>query len=230
MTARVTERLRDAILEGELELGDALSEDKLATILEVSRSPVREAFTTLAQEGLIDIRPQRGSFVFLPTQEDTDNLCEFRKMIEREAIRLAMQRKRDETLAGMRKAAEDMDAAILAEDHLGSARADTKFHSIAIENCGNPYLINAYRLAAGKVAALRSHRSTHPSRHLASREHFAIIAHLEAGDMAGALDALGTHIRKMAERYSVEPIRTAAGRGSRATRNPHLEHLGPLPD
>ncbi|WP_449310235.1 GntR family transcriptional regulator [Pseudochelatococcus sp. B33] len=226
----MTERLREAILDGEFELGDALSEDKLATILGVSRSPVREAFTALAQEGLIDIRPQRGSFVFLPTKEDTDNLCEFRKMIECEAMRLAMQRKRDETLAGMKSAATEMDKAMRADDHLGAARADTKFHSTAIENSGNPYLINAYRLAAGKVATLRSHRSTLPTRQTASREHFEIIEHLDAGDMPGALDALGAHILKMAERYGIEATRATEPRNGRATRRPSFDHLGPLPD
>ncbi|RYE82321.1 MAG: GntR family transcriptional regulator, partial [Hyphomicrobiales bacterium] len=145
MTARVTERLRRAILDGEVELGDALSEDKLASRLGVSRSPVHEALTALEQEGLIDIRPQRGSFVFLPTREDIENLCEFRRMVEAEALSLAMARKRAETLAAMTIAARKMDEAILADDHYGSANADTEFHLAAIESCANPYLINAYR-------------------------------------------------------------------------------------
>jgi DNA-binding GntR family transcriptional regulator len=229
LTARVTERLRRAILDGELELGDALSEDKLATTLGVSRSPVREAFAALEQQGLIDVRPQRGSFVFLPTKEDTENLCEFRRMIEVEAMRLAMQRKRDDTLAAMRTAASEMHAAILSGDNLRSAGADTDFHNAAIENSGNPYLINAYRLVSGKVAALRAHRSTLPVRKTASAEHFAIIEKLAAGDVPGALDALSTHILKMAERYSIEPasVRTAVGR---AARSPSLDHIGFLPD
>ncbi len=232
LTARVTERLRSAILDGELELGDALSEDKLATILGVSRSPVREAFTALEQEGLIDIRPQRGSFVFIPSREDTENLCEFRRMIELEAMRLAMQRKRSETLAAMTAAAEEMREAILAEDNLRSSSADTRFHSVAIENCGNPYLINAYRLVAAKVGALRSHRSTLPTRRQASEEHFTILSMLKENDMNGAMEALGTHILMMAKRYSLEPIALpgATGRSGKATRNASFDHIGPLPD
>lgn len=231
LTARVTERLRQAILDGELELGDALSEDKLATILGVSRSPVREAFTALEQQGLIDIRPQRGSFVFLPTKEDTENLCEFRRMIEVEAMRLAVQRKGRETLDALKAAARGMQEAIVSGNSLRSASADTEFHNIAIENSGNPYLINAYRLVSGKVAALRSHRSTLPTREQASAEHFAIIAKLEGNDLDDALDALGTHILKMAERYSLEPAssRSAAARGTRTARNT-LDHIGLLPD
>lgn len=232
LTVRVTERLRSAILDGELELGDALSEDRLATILGVSRSPVREAFTALEQEGLIHILPQRGTFVFMPSREDTENLCEFRRMIEVEALRLAMQKKREETLAAMRRMAEAMEEALAAGDNLLSARTDTGFHSVAIENCGNPYLVNAYRLVSGKVAALRSHRSSLPTRRHASAEHFAILSMLEAGAVNAALEALATHILKMASRYSLEPSpsRVAAGRGSRAARAVSLDHIGPLPD
>ena len=232
LAARVTDRLRSAILDGELELGDALSEDKLAVILGVSRSPVREAFTTLEQEGLIDIRPQRGSFVFLPSRDDTKDLCEFRRMLEVEALRLAVQKKRDETLAGMKAAAAEMDAALLAGDNLLSARADTAFHRVAIENSGNPYLINSYRLVAGKVAALRSHRSSLPTRRHASAEHFTILSMLEANEVDAALDALGTHVLKMAERYNLEPeaTRSATTRTGRAARATPLDHIGPLPD
>lgn len=232
LAARVTERLRSAILDGELELGDALSEDRLATILGVSRSPVREAFTVLEQEGLIDIRPQRGSFVFLPSREDTKNLCEFRRVIETEALRLALQKKRSETLASLKAAALAMDAALSTGDNLLSARADTDFHRTAIDNCGNPYLTNAYRLVSSKVSALRSHRSSLPTRRHASAEHFGIIAMLEAGETSQALDALGAHILKMAERYNLEPdeSRTTTGRTGRAALATPLNHIGPLPD
>lgn len=227
--ARVTDRLRRAIIDGELELGDALSEDKLATTLGVSRSPVKEAIATLEQQGLIDVKPQRGSFVFLPTREDTRNLCEFRRTIETEALRLAMAGRRDETLRVMRAAAEDMLHAYEAGDNHGSARADDRFHDASLDNCGNPYLVTAYRLVSSKVAALRSHRSTLPSRHTASAEHLAIVELLEADRIEEAVSALGTHILMMVERYGLEegPARVAGGRAARGAK---LDHLGPLPD
>ncbi|WP_187640278.1 GntR family transcriptional regulator [Bosea sp. F3-2] len=229
LTLRVTERLRQAIIDGEVELGDALSEDKLATKLGVSRSPVHEALTALEQQGLIDIKPQRGSFVFLPTREDIENLCEFRRMIETEALHLAMRRGRDATLAALKAAAHEMHEAIRAGDDLRSAHADTAFHAAPIENSGNSYLINAYRLVSGKVAALRSHRSTASIRSEANTEHFEIIARLEESDLPAALGALSNHILKMAKRYDIEPSRKRATAG-RAARTPSLEHFGPLLD
>jgi DNA-binding GntR family transcriptional regulator len=229
LTLRVTERLRQAIVDGEVELGDALSEDKLATKLGVSRSPVHEALTVLEQQGLIDIKPQRGSFVFLPTREDIDNLCEFRRMIEIEALQLAVKRGRDAMLAALKAAAGEMSEAIRVGDDLRSAHADTAFHGAPIENSGNSYLINAYRLVSGKVAALRSHRSTASIRSEANAEHFEIISHLEGNDLPAALGALSTHILKMAKRYDIEPSRKRAMVG-RAARSPSLDHLGPLWD
>ena len=64
------ERIRDAIIAGDLKLGEALSEDRLATTLGISRTPVREALTSLQVQGLITIHPQRGSFDFRPTRQD----------------------------------------------------------------------------------------------------------------------------------------------------------------
>lgn len=227
--ARVTDRLRQAIINGELELGDALSEDKLATTLGVSRSPVKEAFATLEQQGLIDVRPQRGSFVFLPSRQDTLDLCDFRKTIEIDALSLAMQRRPADTLASMRIAAAAMEAACEAGDNLGSARADDRFHDAAFENCGNPYLVSAYLLVAAKVAALRSHRSTLPTRKQASAEHLVIIGLLEADRLVDAQEQLASHILMMTERYGIEAEaqRPANGRGGRGQ---NLDHLGRLPD
>jgi DNA-binding GntR family transcriptional regulator len=73
-----------------------------------------------------------------------------------------------ETLATMRSAADLMRDASIAGNYRETATADDKFHSALLQNCGNPYLINAYKRVSGKVAALRSHRSNIPTRHQAN--------------------------------------------------------------
>ena len=98
-----------------------------------------------------------------------------------------------------------------------------------MENCGNPYLIDAYRLVSGKVAALRLHRSNIPTRNHANVEHFTIIAMLEAGDIDTAAEELASHILKMRERYNVE-VDAPRLAGGRADRSPTLDHIGPLDD
>ena len=82
LAATVADRLRQAIIDADLALGSELSEVGLATRLGVSRTPVREALTLLQQQGLVNIIPQRGTYVFFPTEQDIIDLCEYRIVLE----------------------------------------------------------------------------------------------------------------------------------------------------
>ena len=108
---------------------------------------MREALATLEQEGLISVRPQRGSFVFQPTREDTENLCEFRAVIEAEALRLAIRSKRDETIAEMRQAAEDMSQA-MADGLVPRVRATS---SISVETRASPACAEPVAIARKRI-------------------------------------------------------------------------------
>lgn len=85
-------RLRKRIIRGELPPGTRLSEQEIADQYELSRQPVREAFIRLAGEGLLEIRPQRGTFV---TRIDMEwVLCTrfIRESLESDIVRLAAAR------------------------------------------------------------------------------------------------------------------------------------------
>jgi DNA-binding GntR family transcriptional regulator len=211
LTARVTAFIRDAIIDGRFPLGEALSELKLAAAFKVSRTPVREALTALQAQGLIEIRPQSGSFVFMPSEEDVGELAEFRRVLEVTALRFCFARRRAETLRQMRATLAEMERAQDASDHLGVARADTAFHQAIAENSANEYLVAAYRLVSGRVAALRTHNllATHKVRDSALSEHRALIAAFAKGDLERAVDILAEHVLRMRIRYrprrSLEP-------------------------
>jgi DNA-binding GntR family transcriptional regulator len=203
LTATVTERIREAIVDGRFALGEALSELKLAAALNVSRTPVRDALTALRLQGLIDVRPQSGSFVFMPSEEDVAELAEFRRILESTALRLCHARRRDEALRQMRAAADAMQRARDADDRLRLARADTAFHQAIVENCANEYLIAAYALVSGRVAALRTHnlKAAETVRDRSLAEHRAVIAALAKGDLRRAEAVLDEHIVRMRLRY-----------------------------
>jgi DNA-binding GntR family transcriptional regulator len=216
LTAFVTERLREAIMDGRFALGEPLSELSLAAALNVSRTPVRDALTALQQQGLIEVRPQSGSFVFLPSEDDVAELAEFRRVLETTALRFAAARRRDELLRQMRAAADAMQRARDADDRLGVARADTAFHQAIVEHSGNEYLIAAYRLVGGRVAALRTHNLMLAGR-LRDRplaEHRALIEALAEGRLRRAEALLGAHVRRMRLRF--DAVRARSARGSRS--------------
>lgn len=203
LTATVAERLRQAIIDGDLPLGSELSEIGLAANLGVSRTPVREALAMLQLQGMVTIIPQRGSYVFFPTERDLVDLCEFRIVIESKAIYFAMARDRDATLAALRAAVAEMDTTRERHDPVAYSRADTAFHEAFINHCGNRYLQESYALAAGRIATLRNQLSA-PLAGVQDRgyhQHRQILEAFEKGDVMALESVLTTHILGTRESY-----------------------------
>ncbi|HWK43903.1 MAG TPA: GntR family transcriptional regulator [Stellaceae bacterium] len=191
LTAMVAERLRQAIIDSELPLGSELSEVGLAAKLGVSRTPVREALSMLQLQGMVNIIPQKGSYVFFPTEQDLVDLCEYRIVIEQRAVSFSMARRRDITLAMLRDAVAAMEEARRGGDAVAYSRADTMFHEAFIKNCCNRYLQDGYALAAGPIATLRTHLSV-PLAGVQDRsfvEHQQIVNDFANGDII-AIDAM----------------------------------------
>ncbi len=211
LASLVEERLRDAIMFGELGLGEAISEDRLATMLGVSRTPVREALTALQLQGLVVIQPQRGSFVFEPAQRDLAEICEYRLFVESHAMSLAASRAGRDTIAALKAAQAAMDAAEATGDLAAAARADAAFHNAFLEHCGNNLLVQAYTLVSGRVGAIRFlARRSSGTKSYASKQHRAIIAALKSDDVAEANGILSLHIMNMQVHFA--EARAAAGR------------------
>ena len=89
---QVYDELKKLILSGVLRPGERLHERDLTKRLGVSRTPLREAMNQLASDGLVVNRPQRGHFVQAYDAKTVDDLYELRALLERHAVRLAMER------------------------------------------------------------------------------------------------------------------------------------------
>lgn len=203
LAALVETRLRDAIMFGELGLGEAISEDRLATMLGVSRTPVREALTALQMQGLVAIQPQRGSYVFQPTKADIEELCEFRAMLETGALKLAFNNDQGGTLRALLAAQEALADAEASDDWVAAARADADFHGAMFQHCGNHVFVQAYDLISGRIGAARFFtRQSKVSKRRTGVEHRAIIKAFARGDVDGAITALTEHIAAMPNRFA----------------------------
>src|SRR5258708_39160738 len=88
----VADRLREAILHGELSPGQHLREEELGERLQVSRGPVRDAFVLLEREGLVTSSRHRGVSVVDVTLKDLHEVYTLRSALEPLAITLAIQR------------------------------------------------------------------------------------------------------------------------------------------
>lgn len=204
LAVTVAERLKSAILSRELSLGEALSEEKIAAAMDVSRTPVREALTILQLQGLINIMPRRGSFVFKPEHEDLVALVEYRMKLELLASDLALTRAPQALHKSLTKTISAMEKARLADDSLAYANADTAFHNAFFDHCGNQYFVEAYEIAAGRIAALRSHLSAQLGLHRQRtfQEHLDMVDAVKRCDAQALASVLAAHIAEMESNYA----------------------------
>jgi DNA-binding GntR family transcriptional regulator len=199
----VTERLRKAIVNAELGLGEALSEEGLANAFGVSRTPVREALSVLQLQGLIEIAPQRGSFVFRPTASDAGHLCEFRIMLEQAVAPLAAARAHARALSMLERQLAAVTCAFEERDGLAYVNSDDQLHQVFFDYCGNGYFQNAYALISSKMAALRTNLSArqYGDQELSLAEHGRIVQYFRLRDIASLHDLLETHIGRTKQNF-----------------------------
>jgi DNA-binding GntR family transcriptional regulator len=106
------ERIRQAIVEGELRAGQRLIEQRIAAEFGLSRTPVREALRRLESEGLVRIELNRGAVVRAVSGQDVEDLYELRAHLESLAAERAAQRATPQQLAALNDAVEQFDAAV----------------------------------------------------------------------------------------------------------------------
>jgi DNA-binding GntR family transcriptional regulator len=194
-------RIRAAIVDGTLGLGQQISESALAASFGISKTPVREALMRLQQEGLVTIQPRRGTFVFTLGEQELAAICDCRTVLETAALRMAMARRQPALAAALNAVAGRMGR-LWEADPAAYRRLDTAFHQCLMDHCDNPYLAEAYRLISGKMAALRTRLSSSPDHVRKSYdEHLQIAGLVQDGEVDAAVSVLEGHIGRRQGSY-----------------------------
>ena len=186
-------------MEGRFGLGENVSEERLAGVFGVSRTPVRDALNALQFTGLVEVRPKRGSFVFRPTAHDVVELWEFREILEREACALAMAKDPEVFLASLRAIFEEMPQAL--NDVQGYAKLDAQFHRCFFDHCGNPHFKAAYKLVSARVGTIitMAGRTSQGHQRGSLLEHQWMLSCLEARDMREFVSIHRAHMKRTLE-------------------------------
>ena len=212
LTGLATRRLRDAIVNGDLTLGEPLSESQLAASLGVSKTPVREALAQLRIEGLVTTVPQKGTFVFTLSAREVIELSELRLTLESAALRFACERNRTAFVEDLRPVVDGMAKAMADADTRAYLALDTEYHEQFFRHCGNRYMAESYSLLAGKIAALRTHLAARPKHTEKSfAEHREMVEAIDRGEIDACLNLLDRHIGRTRKSYAdhVEDIAAA---------------------
>jgi DNA-binding GntR family transcriptional regulator len=194
LTSLVVDQIRDLIITEHFPLGAPLSENTLAAMLGVSRAPVRDAFVRLQIEGMVDVQPQRGTFVFQYDATELREICELRQVLETGALRIASRRDRAELVRALNEQVRLIDVAG-ALDPRTYQPFDAAFHDALVRGSNNRELIDAYGRISGRIRAIRHRLTRRPEQVTASHlVHHAILDALADGRDEDAEAHLTEHV------------------------------------
>ena len=152
---QVAQRLRQMLVENQIVPGAKLNERELAEVLQVSRTPLREAIKMLAAEGLVELLPNRGAIAVELTEADVLNTFEVMAGLEAMSGELAAQRITDAELAEVRAMHFEMLAAYTRRDLSGYYRLNSQIHRAINQAAKNPVLTTTYNQVNARLQALR---------------------------------------------------------------------------
>ncbi|NJO23290.1 MAG: GntR family transcriptional regulator [Sphingomonadales bacterium] len=192
---QAADHIRRRIIDGDLRLGQALSESDLAGQLGVSKTPVREAFLRLKIEGLVDIQPQRGTFVFSMRPPEIEKLVSVRTMLETSALQSAIGRDAAGLGRALAEVTVSMKAAVMAQDDEKYRLLDGTFHGLIIKFSDNSFLASCYDSIDFRVRALRNRLADRPGLNARTlNEHRALAALIAARRLGKAKALLNKHL------------------------------------
>ena len=194
-------QLRSAIISLELRPGAPISEKEIAQAGGISRTPVREALIRLADEGLVTIQPQVGTFVAKLSIAAIGEALFIREAIECTALAKAGASIGPNDIERLQRNLEQQDGAMASGGRLTELFAlDGVFHRMLLEMTGHGGVWPIVAEARDRMTRLRNLIVPDPSRPLlAISQHRAIVAALAAGDTDRARTAMAEHIHANAE-------------------------------
>lgn len=201
LSARVHAWLRESILDVSLAPGSAIVEADVAARFGASRTPVREALLRLADEDLVEIRPQRGTYVARLSLARIESAMFIRQAIECAVVRrLADDEHRGDLCQRLAAIVRVHAEALRTGDVASGLDADTEFHRMLIEASGLPGVwdvVSRARELHHRIRAIAVPTMKTGARAVA--DHRRIVAALRRGDAGAVESALADHLARNVE-------------------------------
>jgi DNA-binding GntR family transcriptional regulator len=180
------------ILHGTYSPGSKLGEEELAGILGVSRGPIREAFRSLEEAGLVHLSKNRGAFVRQLSVEEARELYVVRRGVDEMVGRLLAPQITGQQVAELRQMVEDMESSFAAQNIREYFPRDMAFHDRIAQMLDNSKLLEIYRRIVNEMHLVRLQSIQRAGGLLVSNlEHRAIVDALETRNQEATAQAMG---------------------------------------
>lgn len=210
LPATIAARLRDMIIEGELAAGTRLNERELCDRLQVSRTPLREAFRLLSAEGLVRIQPNRGAHVVALSEKDIRESFEVMGALEALSGELACQHITEQDIAEIQALTFEMQACHARRNLSSYYHVNRAIHD-RINAAGHNHLLSqVYQNINLRLQNLRFRSNLNQEKwDKAMREHLDMVDALASRDGPRLAQIMREHLRRKGEAV-LESLRLAA--------------------
>nr|WP_269748801.1 GntR family transcriptional regulator [Lysinibacillus timonensis] len=192
------ETLKDKIIKLELKPGQIVSEKEISELLNVSRTPVREAFVRLAQEELLEVYPQRGTFISLIDLDYVEEVRFIRELLERASAKLAAENSKNIDFALLRENLQRQRFCMDEKNYMKLFELDEEFHQIITIGAGKSRIWSVLQNFNAHLNRIRMlSLAANYNWELILSQHIIIAEAIENGDGKLADEAMGEHLRKL---------------------------------
>ena len=181
------DQIKTMILQKDLTPGQFINESQLQELLELGRTPVREAILALAQDKLVTVHPRKGIEITRPTPKDIHDIFEIRSLLEPMILRQCFSMVDPQWAMDMRALLlqhEDDSAGNSAETAAPLIELDNRFHLELVDTLRNQYATNLMRSIVDYLNLIR----------VSNREHIDILNAILEQDLETSCRLLSDHI------------------------------------
>jgi DNA-binding GntR family transcriptional regulator len=195
MASVVFRELRDEIVSMRRKPGEAIAEKQIAESYGVSRTPVREAVLRLADDGLVEVFPQSGTYVSRIPLYRLPEAIVIRKTLEEGTVRHAASRASAADIRALYANLELQERMRVSGDHEGFHQSDEAFHALLAEISGYPGFWTVIQQVKVQVDRCRRLTLPEPGRLLkVISEHTAVVEAIAAHDPERAVRSIAAHL------------------------------------
>lgn len=192
-------KLRDMIISGDLQPGAPVLQAEMARQLGVSRTPMREAFRLLQEEGLIEYQPDQRALVRGIDPAELDSIYTSRILLETVAVSITVRMATPEQVERMAAALDDIRVRPLEDDPERWRQAHRAFHAITTEGAGSHLRRSLSSLSESSERFLRIAQLGHPvSRTRQDADHQKLVEAFRDRDHDTAVVTIAQHLARTA--------------------------------
>lgn len=189
-----TTLLRQMLLDGRFDDSERLVEDRIASELGISRTPLREALHRLAQEGLLEKRRAGGYALRKLNPVEVEDAINIRSMLESHAAELAASRATPQQVYDLRHNLEKFSTANEAQDMPRLVELNTEFHALLRQAAHSPLLAQLLMELDGVVERMLRRMVSMHEAEWSDRDHLNILDQIEKHDASAANVAMREHV------------------------------------